>query len=397
MVARLAPTLATVTSLAATGALAAAPAAYASDPYCTATYSNVTPKPAKTLRFGVDPGVAGSAGGVQLPSTPDDPSKDLQALETLRPPHKTLVLRLNRLFWSDGAPAIRSFARQAAAYARHGFDSEIQLRYHPAQGEAGDLKAWTRFVRQAVDAFGPDRHVVAMTVTNEVNVTFSPNTSDGYYQGAQDALIQGVEAAHQEAVRRHFRQLEFGFTYAYRFSPQGDAAFFTYLATHGGAAFRRALGFVGLDFYPGTIYPPAMAPTDSYATELAQAAGVLRNCFMPMAALTRRTPIWITETGISTGTNSEPAQAEALTQIVTAAREYARTFNITDLRWFNLRDATSSGPQTLVGPTFAAFGLLRDDYSRKPSFAAYRGLVAEWGTPSRSRRRTLRRRRGRKR
>jgi len=35
-----------------------------------------------------------------------------------------------------------------------------------------------------VDVFGPNPHVVAMTITNEVNVTFSPNTSDGAYTGA---------------------------------------------------------------------------------------------------------------------------------------------------------------------------------------------------------------------
>jgi hypothetical protein len=249
-------------------------------------------------------------------------------------------------------------------------------------------------VRHVVDVFGADPHVVAMTITNEVNVTFSPNTSDGYYQGAQDALIQGIEAAHREAQRRHFTQLKFGFTYAYRFSPQGDAAFFAYLGSHGGKAFRRALGFVGLDFYPGAIYPPAMSPTDSYTTEFLQAAGVVRSCLMPMAGLGRPTPIWVTETGISTGTNTPAQQAAALRQIVSAARDYGRTFNITNLRWFNLRDATSSGPQTLVGPTFAAFGLLTDAYVRKPSFAAYRASIAEWGT-SLPRRRTIRRRRGR--
>jgi hypothetical protein len=85
-----------------------------------------------------------------------------------------------------------------------------------------------------IDTFSPKPGVVAMTITNEVNVNFSPNTSDGAYTKAKDALIEGIEAAKAEAARRHFRQLRFGFTYAYRFVPAEDAAFFAYLATHGG-------------------------------------------------------------------------------------------------------------------------------------------------------------------
>ena len=218
-----------------------------------------------------------------------------------------------------------------------------------------------------------------MTITNEVNLTFSPNTSDGYYAGAEDALIQGIETAHSEAVRRHFKQLRFGFTYAYRFSPQGDASFFSYLGAHGGKQFRTALSFVGLDFYPGSVYPPVMAPGDTYTAELAQAAGVLRKCFAPMAGIGPRTPIWITENGVPTGALSDAQQAAALQELVTAAHQYSGTFGITDYRWFNLRDSTSSGPSTLVGVTFSSDGLLRGDYTAKPSFSDYRRLIAAFG------------------
>jgi hypothetical protein len=219
-----------------------------------------------------------------------------------------------------------------------------------------------------------------MTITNEVNLTFSPNTSDGSYPRAEDALIQGIEAAHAEAARKGFKQLRFGFTYAYRFSPQGDASFFWYLGAHGGRRFLAALAFVGLDFYPGTVYPPAIAPGDTYTAELAQAAGVVRDCFAPMAGIGRRTPIWITENGIPTGVRSDAQQAAALKELVTAAHRYSGTFNITDYRWFNLRDSTSTGPSTLIGVTFSSDGLLRDDYTAKPSFAVYRALIARFGS-----------------
>jgi hypothetical protein len=297
-----------------------------------------------------------------------------------------MVVRLNRLFWSDGQAGINAFLAEVARYTRAGFEAELQVRYHPPSGMAGNIGAWLGYVRHVVDTFGPNRRVVSMTITNEVNINFSPNTSDGSYSGAQEALIQGIEAAHAEALKRGFSQLRFGFTYAYRFPD--DASFFSYLGAHGGSAFERALGFVGLDFYPGSVYPPVMAPGDSYRAEFAQAAGVLRDCFLPMAHIGARTPIWITENGIPTGQLSDAQQAAALTQLIQAAHDYSGTFNVTDYRWFNLRDSTSSGPSTLVGPTFASDGLLRDDYSRKPSFSAYRTLIARWGagvTPAGSR------------
>jgi hypothetical protein len=289
------------------------------------------------------------------------------------------VVRLNRLFFSDGQSGIAAFSAMAARYTRAGFQVEVQVRYHPPQGEAGDIPAWVAYVRHVVDSLGANRRVVAMTITNEVNVTFSPNTSDGSYSRAEDALIAGVEAAHGEALRKRFKQLRFGFTYAYRFAPSQDAAFFSYLGSHGGRAFHRALGFVGLDFYPGTVYPPAMPPGDSYRAELAQAAGVVRDCFMPKGGIRAGVPIWITENGVPTGSMSEPQQAAALSELVRAANDYSRTFGITDYRWFNLRDSSENPAAALVPTTFSSFGLLHADYSAKPSFGTYRRLIAALG------------------
>jgi hypothetical protein len=290
-----------------------------------------------------------------------------------------LVLRLNRLFWSDGDAGIARFKAEATRYTKAGFEVELQVRYHPTGAEEGDIAAWQRYVRHVVDVFGPNKAVVAMTITNEVNLSISPNTSDGAFKGADDALIAGIEAAHDEAVARHYTQLRFGFTYAYRWLPTTDAALFQYLGAHGGAAFRAALGFVGLDVYPGSFYPPLMLPGDTYRAELAQALGVVRNCLAPQAGIPATVPIWITENGVPTGVLSETAQAAALTQLVTATHDYSGTFNVTDYRWFNLRDSVSTGPETLIGLTFASFGLLRDDYSPKPSFDAFRDAVERLG------------------
>jgi hypothetical protein len=363
---------------AAVVAAGAGPATAKADPFCTGSYGGARPRVRAPVRFGVDPGVAGSAGAAQRPSAPDDPARDLAAVRRLRPPDRALVLRLNRLFWSDGQAGINHFKQLVASYTGAGFEVELQVRYHPAPDQVGKLGAWVRYVRHVVDSFGANPRVVAMTITNEVNVTFSPNTSDGAYARADDALIKGIEAAHTEAISRGYRQLRFGFTYAYRFVPSQDAAFFSYLDTHGGKAFRDSLGFVGLDFYPGTIYPPAMSPGDSYRAAVAQAAGALRDCLAPMARIERRVPIWITENGVPSAPTSDAHQAAALRELVGAVDAYSSTFNITDYRWFNLRDSTSSPPATPL-PTFSSDGLLRADYAPKPAFAVYRLLIARFG------------------
>jgi hypothetical protein len=356
--------------------------ARAVDAYCTGQYGGAVPKVGAPLRFGIDPGLAGSAGSVQLPSAPDDLARDVSGAGGLRAARHVLVVRLNRLFWSDGEAGIKHFQALVARYAAAGLEVELQVRYHPGPGENGNLAAWQAYVRHVVDVFGPDRHVVAMTITNEVNVGFSPNTSDGSYTAAKDALIRGIEAAHAEAVSRGFAQLRFGFTYAYRFAPQDDAAFFAYLGAHGGAVFRAALGFVGLDFYPGSVYPPAMAAGDSYRAEMAQALGTVRSCFAPRAGIGAGVPIWITENGVPTGAGtSEAAQASALHQLVLAARDYSGTFGVTDYRWFNLRDSHSSSTGSLPGvaASFATDGLLRDDYTPKPAYAIYQAAIATYG------------------
>ena len=266
-------------------------ASSAADPLCLHNYLHAPPRRAVPLRFGIDSGLAGTAGGAQLRAVPDDPTRDLAAVRRLRVPRKALVVRLNRLFLSDGAAGIARFRRRSAAYGRAGLDVEIQVRYHPSPEQAGNLTAWTRYVRRVVDVLGANPHVIAMTITNEVNVAFSPNTSDGAYPAAEKALIEGVEAAHDQALRDHLSRLRFGFTYAYRFGPASDAAFFARLRTLGGIRFRRALGFVGLDFFPGTIFPSAVAP-GGYRAALAQAAGVVRRCLAPRAGIGPGVPIW---------------------------------------------------------------------------------------------------------
>ena len=146
-----------------------------------------------------------------------------------------------------------------------------------------------RFVREVVDSFGSNPRVIAVQVTNEVNLTFSPDSSDGAYRGARDALVQGVIAAKEEARRRRFGQLTVGFNWAYRGAPSDDEAFWNFLRDHGDTRFHRALDWVGLDAYPGTFFPPVEPPGDE-RDGIVNALSSLRECWMPGAGIGRSVP-----------------------------------------------------------------------------------------------------------
>src|SRR5581483_8525443 len=78
------------------------PQTAARDPLCMANYARPALPKTAPLRFGIDPGLAGSAGTTQIPTVPNNPVKARAAVRRLRPKGRVLVLRLNRLFWSDG-------------------------------------------------------------------------------------------------------------------------------------------------------------------------------------------------------------------------------------------------------------------------------------------------------
>ena len=324
------------------------------------------------LRMGIFPLAAGSAGAAQAEPAPEDPAKALAALPALRAPGKELVIRLNRMFWADGDAGLARFAALVDGYAREGFRSELQVRYHPPEGRAGDIAAWLDYVRAAVRTFAPRRSVVALSITNEANLPGSPNTSDGFYAGVREALVQGVIAARAEADRLGRPDLSIGFSYAYRNSPQADDAFWEELGSRGGAAFAAAVGHVGLQVYPGLFWPPA---TTDPAGDVIEALTLLRDCWMPKAGLGRGVPLWVTESGYATrGGAGEDRQAADLRATIDALARWAGTLGISDYRYFNLRDNRSQGADL-----FDAVGLLFDDYREKQAFGVFREAVAAHG------------------
>jgi hypothetical protein len=258
-------------------------------------------------------------------------------------------------------------------YRAQGLDVEYVLAYRP-QDRAGapDVAAFAAFARAMVDQLGPRLH--ALQITNEVNNSASPDASDGAYPGAEDALIEGVIAAKDEARRRGLDDLAIGFNWMYRQAPQTDQQFWEYLRDHGGARFVDSLDWVGADVYPGTFFPPAVT---SYRDPVVNALDALRTCYMTIPAIPKTVPIHITESGYPTGPGrSYDEQERALREMVGAYSDFSGNYDVSDYRWFLLRDGNSDVPDFQQ-----QYGLLRDDYTPKPAFAAYKELIARLGGP----------------
>jgi hypothetical protein len=89
----------------------------------------------------------------------------------------------------------------------------------------------------------------------------------------------------------------------------------------------------------------------------------------------------VTENGYVTNLGrTEASQRRALVSTVASVHRWSGTLGVTDYRWFNLRDNVTGGPGL-----FDSVGLLRDDYSPKPSYRAYRKAIRSYGSRTRFR------------
>ena len=357
------------------GAAIPASAARAQGDLCLTAEPPAATSSPHPLRFGITPQLAGTVGGAQGLVAPEDAGARDRALKRLRPPRRELVVRLNRLFMSDGDAAIALFAHRVRRYARRGYEVEAQVRYHPSPEQNGDMAAWTRFVRRATRSLAASPSLVALSITNEVNLPVSANTSDGAFDRATEAIVAGVTAASRTLRRMDRRDVDLGFTYAYRYLPNADAAFWTALGQLATPRFRAALDYVGVQLYPWLFWPPVLL-TQSAAEATLEALTLVRSCFMPQAGLGADTEVWITELGFATNLgHGEERQAGELGDTVRAVHALSGTLGVTDLRYFNLRDNRPDGSDL-----FDDVGLLRSDYSAKPAFAVYSSLIRDLGT-----------------
>ncbi len=332
------------------------------------------------LVFGIYPGGAAGAVGPAGTLKPEDPVKRLAALEQLRPAGRPFVLHLYAEYSGPGGwTAEQQVGQQVEQYAAAGFQIELVLTYRPQGGDsAADVTGFVGFVRDTVGAFAATRGFVSLQVTNEANATGAPNASDGYYAGAQDALVDGVIAAQAAARAYGLGKLKVGFNWANADDP-AQSEFWSYLGRHGGRAFAHAVDWVGVDAYPGTWGPALKAGNLSTTTAAALSAAFarLRREYMPLAGLPDSVALHVSENGFPTGPGRTDAmQVTAMKAAVAMIDAERGRYNITDYRWFDLRDADSSAASFQ-----SQYGLLRDDYTPKPAFEVFRSLVAHLSAP----------------
>lgn len=326
------------------------------------------PAPAK-LTFAIAPG--------SNSSNPQDVAKTMAALRQLKPPGRPLVVHAysgyaGRAPWSYYrrlvSPAIESLER-------NGFDVELVVRYAPLheRGSPKDVRAFAALVRRIVTGFGGNRRFVSIQITNEADLA-ATRASDGYFNrgdAAWQALIRGVIAAKATAREKHFDQLRVGFNYGAH-----NRAFWRYLAEHGGPTFARALDWIGIDTYAGTLTPlPASGLQRGISSAIKQSVDQARHVYLPLAEIPATVALHFSENGYATGNgHSYAMQATALQTAVDTVASLDRSSHVTEYDWFELRDASDASPRPQ-----SQLGLITHEYRQKPAFSIYRRLIQDFG------------------
>jgi hypothetical protein len=237
------------------------------------------------------------------------------------------------------------------------------------QSKSGDVESYQAFLRLLVQAIGAN--LDTLQITEEPNAINSGGLVDGDTPRIREALVAGMLAAKQEARQQGFDHLKTGFNVIPSF---GDG-FFESLRKIGGDEWIETVDYVGLDCFPGVWMLPDATPSE-LGEAIVSLMAWLRNDSLPEAGIKAQVPIIIAENGWATGPGRSPErQAEVLEAIIRAVDANRGTYNVQGYTIFSLRDADSRNPDV-----FAQFGILYDDYSRKPAFEVYKKLIAELGS-----------------
>lgn len=318
---------------------------------------------ASSLVFGVFPlGMAGGPGGVAV-GPPDDFEAIGRAIAELQGDRGPLLPRMYVVWTGPGSTA--TVNAQVAQLAAIGVPLDLALCY---RDPGGDVAAWAAFVAGVVTRHG--RELAAVQVTGEPNLTFAGPAADGGFPGARDAMVQGVLAG-AEAKREARATAAIGFAVVSDIDPAASG-FWAGVRESAGAQFAAAVDYAGIDIYPD-VFGPRISP-DQLPAVVERLLRDFRERDLATAGIAPSVPIHICENGWPTGPDRpEEQQAIVLERIIRTVHALRDDLNITHWELFTLRDADSSKDDL-----FHQFGVLRDDYSRKPAFYTLRRLIAEF-------------------
>jgi hypothetical protein len=318
---------------------------------------------ATRLIFGIYPGMTGQELANTGPVA-DDPARTEEALGLLQQHNGLPFLVRSYVIHYGSGRASSQTPVDPVRYASAGRRLDLVVCYRSIDG---DLDDWTAFIRDMARRYGP--YLDALQITEEPNNPDAEAGGDGGSPNVRQAIIDGVVAAKDEA-RRNGLRFKVGFAANPSFSPTDD--FWPDLAIRSTRAFKQALDYVGLDFYPDVFRP---VPADQLHGAVEVVLRHFRRVNLEAAGILPAVPVRVTENGWPTGPTRSPwRQAEVLETVVRTVDRLRAELNITHYEFFLLRDSDSSRAE--IG---YQFGLLRHDYARKPAFDVFRRLIAELG------------------
>jgi hypothetical protein len=354
--------------VAAAAGLTLASSALAADPAGAAASSSSA---TSNVVFGIYPG--GAAGGASG-WAPDNLANDLAAVKQLDSSGAPFMVHLYAEYYGPGSyTATQEVGSEVQTFAHAGIEVELVLAYRPTdEVPATDVPGFVAWTRSALASLG--QYLTYVQVTNEANVSGSSSSNDGTYPGAENALIQGVEAAKSYTASGGI-PVKVGFNWSYD-SSAGGAAWWSSLKALGGSTFANDVDWVGVDSYPGTWQPlpTSMSFGNGVGQVTTQALQSTRSD-AALAGLGLAVPIHVTETGYPTGPSRTYAmQATAVESEVASALAADTTDNVTAIEFFDLRDAITSSTDFND-----QYGLMTDTWTAKPAFADYQQLVSKYG------------------
>jgi len=320
--------------------------------------------------FGIYPGgEAGSDNGM-AGGPPADPGHIHQALTALAGPAAPFIVRVYERFSDADAPSRwpRQTPENYVQYLGPGRQLDLVVMF---QSKSGNVDGFLGFLRSLIAQHGPSLYSVQ--VTEEANFTDGPDCIDGPWPHVREALVEGVKAAKQEAIRLGLTNLRVGFNSTPTFGP--SAEFWSGIGALGGQPFLEALDYVGIDFFPDTF-----RPTPDIRAGVLGVLETLRTEWLPAAGIPAAIPIHVAENGWPTGPGrSFEKQADVLETTIRTVLEQRERLNVRRYTLFSLRDSESFASEN-ADNIFYHFGLMQSDYTAKPAFETCRRLIAEFQT-----------------
>ena len=324
------------------------------------------------MKFGI---YAGGRAGTTCSRAPD-PGRTGELVEEIAGGAAFVVREYVHFFGAEPDPEVVASLGAAGElsgltmpddwYVRGGRELDLVVSYLPAEA---DLAGWLGFLDLVIERYAG--------IARYLQVTLEPNFPipliDGSSPGVMEALIEGLPYARRRLDARGCRDVRVGFSVA---EPAewlgGDEEFWRRLAKVPHDEFAAVVEYVGLGLYPDAFGPPVPMPDLRAMTE--HALRHLRENCLAAVGIPAATPIHVAETGSPSLPGRD--QVGSLETMLSVVRGLAAELNITAYELFGLRDA-----DTAAGTALGAFGLVTDEYERKPSFDFYRRTVREGGAP----------------